>query len=609
MEHYLDVQFRLLREDFVAPLRDGIMQYNEALQSGETTSRNRDIRLYFDVYVKHSVCTEESGLVHCIQFDTEPLTNIIWDTSKRLLHGSLLCLSSNNFQTVLFASVVDRKSDLLEEGILYVKFEEFDMVADVVTPRDTFVMAESSAFFEAYRHVLKGLQCVDDSLPFQEYIVHCDIDVKHPKYMSRNMKYDFQTILPCPESSDTAIDGPCKGSTNRKDVLVRRSGVNRNKCCCLFPVLSFQLWPKAENLMLDNSQMEALHASLTKEFVIIQGPPGTGKTHLGLKIARMLLHNKSRWLGGNNRPMLVVCFTNHALDQFLEGIVKCVSDVIRVGTRCQNVNLYEYNIKHSKIQDKYIHSVPDLVRQGLQDTRKTLEELDKELKMKIATLKATYIGVLNEDKLKEHISQKHFLQLTEHVPYEFRQKQMARVVSMVLEWLGLGSVKNMIPKETDFLKGMDDVPKTVVKEVEGGYNTDIAEDPKLETLSRMLDICDEQGVMEKYEKIQPDFNSVVLSVNQLQVPYEDLDMEKISIFDAKEMNLRLEWLKAGLHQPHGENTEQNLWKLKMEDRWKLYRFWVHGYRTLIEKKIKETEQKFQIEQERQVELKNRRIQQ
>lgn len=47
---------------------------------------------------------------------------------------------------------------------------------------------------------------------------------------------------------------------------------------------------------------------------MIQGPPGTGKTFVALRIVEMLLLNRV-----SNRPILVVCYTNHALDQFLEG--------------------------------------------------------------------------------------------------------------------------------------------------------------------------------------------------------------------------------------------------------------------------------------------------
>ena len=592
LEHYLDVQFRLLREDFVAPLRDGIMQYTEAQQSGENRPRNRDIRLYSDVHVKHSICTEDSGLVHCIQFNTRPLRRIKWDRSKRLIYGSLLCLSSDNFQTMLFASVVDRKNDLLEEGILYVKFEaKFDMVA-AIKPSESFMMAESSAFFEAYKHVLYCLQSITDDMPFQDYIVHCDIDVKPPRYLRKHMEYDFQSILACPIEPITG-----------RDPLRRRLGGT-----CFIPVLDLQSWPTADSLMLDNSQMEALQTSLTKEFIVIQGPPGTGKTYIGLKIAKILLENKTHWSVGKNCPMFVVCYTNHALDQFLDGIVRFNTNVIRVGGRCQNDRLKEYNIKHFTVQQKYGQSIPALVRQGIQDSLKAMKNLDTRLIQRIAALKATYIGVLSENKLKEYISEEHLMQLTVHVPRKFQQNQHQGYCCMILEWLGLGSVKNMIPRELSNPLNWR-AQQIVETEVDEEDNVEIAEDAKQETYSRMLDFGDLQGAMEKYEQIEPDSDGLVLTLKQLNMPYEKLcrmESENVCVFDAEEMKLRYEWLLNGLHQATVENTDKCLWKLKMEDRWKLYRIWIHAYRNAIEKEIKATEQKFQLEQERLAEMKNQK---
>lgn len=113
-------------------------------------------------------------------------------------------------------------------------------------------------------------------------------------------------------------------------------------------------------LGLDVTQYTALQAAVTKEFAIIQGPPGTGKTYVGLKIVQILLANYTYWHRKRLRkrsPILVVCYTNHALDQFLEGILKLCKDIdiVRVGGRCKNEAVEPLsltNIKRGKRKSK-----------------------------------------------------------------------------------------------------------------------------------------------------------------------------------------------------------------------------------------------------------------
>ena len=52
---------------------------------------------------------------------------------------------------------------------------------------------------------------------------------------------------------------------------------------------------------------------LTCRLALVQGPPGTGKTYIGLTTVSILLEN----LPGT---IVIACQTNHALDQFLEGL-------------------------------------------------------------------------------------------------------------------------------------------------------------------------------------------------------------------------------------------------------------------------------------------------
>jgi AAA domain len=58
---------------------------------------------------------------------------------------------------------------------------------------------------------------------------------------------------------------------------------------------------------------------------------GTGKSFVGVEIVRALLANKR---DVTSRPILIVCYTNHALDQFLESLLNCkVENMIRLGGR------------------------------------------------------------------------------------------------------------------------------------------------------------------------------------------------------------------------------------------------------------------------------------
>ncbi|KAF7330535.1 NFX1-type zinc finger-containing protein 1 [Mycena venus] len=79
--------------------------------------------------------------------------------------------------------------------------------------------------------------------------------------------------------------------------------------CDLQPLLNT---PKP--IVLDASQAASLLSALTQKVSLIQGPPGTGKSFIGALLAKALVDF-------TGQTILVVCYTNHALDQFLEDLV------------------------------------------------------------------------------------------------------------------------------------------------------------------------------------------------------------------------------------------------------------------------------------------------
>jgi superfamily II DNA or RNA helicase len=77
---------------------------------------------------------------------------------------------------------------------------------------------------------------------------------------------------------------------------------------------------------------------LKNELAIIQGPPGTGKTFVGSQIVQMLLKAKKKCKLFRG-PIFVVCFTNHALDQFLEHVMEYTQKIVRMGGQSRNEDL------------------------------------------------------------------------------------------------------------------------------------------------------------------------------------------------------------------------------------------------------------------------------
>ncbi|KAJ6542569.1 hypothetical protein B0H19DRAFT_302681 [Mycena capillaripes] len=84
-----------------------------------------------------------------------------------------------------------------------------------------------------------------------------------------------------------------------------------------------------KKIALDPAQTHALISGLTQKISIIQGPPGTGKSFIGAIIAKYLYLF-------TNLKILVVCYTNHALDQFLEDLLDIGIDqdaMVRIGAK------------------------------------------------------------------------------------------------------------------------------------------------------------------------------------------------------------------------------------------------------------------------------------
>lgn len=116
-------------------------------------------------------------------------------------------------------------------------------------------------------------------------------------------------------------------------------------------------------ISLDPSQYEALKSGLEQKMTLIQGPPGTGKTFIGLKLIEMMIKLNPK------DKILIVCVTNHVLDELLKGISKFTQRIVRFGNQSKNEELDCFNARElAKESDKYIRDMYSRVKSLTKDS-------------------------------------------------------------------------------------------------------------------------------------------------------------------------------------------------------------------------------------------------
>uniref|UniRef100_A0A4W3IT70 Zinc finger NFX1-type containing 1 n=1 Tax=Callorhinchus milii TaxID=7868 RepID=A0A4W3IT70_CALMI len=593
-EVYLDTHFRLLREDFVRPLREGIV---ELLQNYDDKGLRRrkfdDIRVYFNTRIKVPLCTS-TGVGYKIEFDTRPLKFVRWQNSKRLLYGSLVCMSRDNFETLLFATVSDRDPEELKKGIVHLSFNERSRpILAEVQPSDSFLMVETTAYFEAYRHVLEGLQEIrGEDVPFQKYIVECWADISAPSYLLFGDTYNLEALMKegshdCEEDFEPHLE------------FVRR----QNKINVLNPAS----WPSKQALKLDESQMEALQMALTKELAIIQGPPGTGKTYVGLKIVQALLANEPVWQPGLRKcPILVVCYTNHALDQFLEGIYGFLHrGLVRVGGRSNSELLKKFTLKELRNSRDFRRKLPQHLRGAYFEVTNQMRESEQKICEAAKHLECTTHGVLHEQFLEKYILERHWNSLQRGLAYDDFHFS-GRRHSMIVEWLGLGftavtgipGVDQQNPENTD---AQQEDSEDEDREEEFIH---ISEEAELIQAERVID--DEEPKLRSKKKHDGDIAELANMLLAMNLENQATQQAQMGVQRDQKKKMKqkakAELLKSGAMSEMEEKGIINIWTLPLKDRWHLYRLWLSAYQIDIRRRLVQHEQLYQAAADRLAEL-------
>ncbi|XP_011410018.1 PREDICTED: NFX1-type zinc finger-containing protein 1-like [Amphimedon queenslandica] len=401
---YLETHFELLRQDFIRPLCDVLrnLQENSEEYYEDNNGYSSAITYQNVRFNNKDICGGD--LVYKISFYLPKGRKVNWDHSKRFTFGSLLCLSNDDFHTLLFATVANRDANELKRGIIAVKV--LDASVERISNRSKYKMIESPAYFEAYFSVVKQLHAMksnpENNLPdlARKYLVKGETVVQMPLYAQiheeaneghyilnlKGVLCHCSTIGECPHGYDSIIvseteftvkeaveefqdeisDSEDEGTLANAVILKNSSLISSSDSSdnemeeSLIPVVDFQnSQPSMPSFSekLDESQVAALRLALSSEVALIQGPPGTGKTYIGVQFVKAMLQNRLKWNSEKSVPILVMCQTNHALDQFLEEILDLgiSKNLVRIGGRSKSERIrnMKLNIKDKKRQIRF----------------------------------------------------------------------------------------------------------------------------------------------------------------------------------------------------------------------------------------------------------------
>ncbi|RAL15897.1 P-loop containing nucleoside triphosphate hydrolase protein [Aspergillus homomorphus CBS 101889] len=300
---HADNQFRLLREDMLSALREDIHVATSTKKKRRTALRLRGLSLANISCVSADLryirpctigITAKSGLEKLNTLSRAEAKGFLKNTPQYVKHRALGCFVRNT-EIVAFATIERNLDDLLA-------------VPPVVKLR--------AAGREAMRKTLLFLKLYDD---VEFLVVDTATFAYEPilKCLQERVEFPFTEELFLYERGQ-----PLKDSALAPQSVI--SELRKNDRPRLQATLK-----TTKQVTLDPFQRDSLLAGLTQRVSLIQGPPGTGKSFIGALLAKVL-HDFT------DDKILVMCYTNHALDQFLEDLLDIgieASDIVRLGSK------------------------------------------------------------------------------------------------------------------------------------------------------------------------------------------------------------------------------------------------------------------------------------
>ncbi|GLA58227.1 hypothetical protein AtubIFM54640_007373 [Aspergillus tubingensis] len=444
----LDSQFRLLREDTSGVLREGIrliIHTWEQIVHGTDWRLKRKflrdnmptpVRVYSGVEIRQIKSEHFRGIEVDLEFDQLPRLKKVspakrkqwWVDSKALRKGSnllaLLDAEDVDDTSAIYFLVSKRETSYIEK--VKQGSAPADRVNDVVSDGNRAMVTlglvgppnsqdlERLVLFSRSNPFPRPLILVEfPAIPYNSFegILRC-LQVLH----QNPARMPFTAWLAPSTDNHEMCESLTEGSTDAGNISIQPPAYFRNNLLldlsCLrdqgdaedaSQILSMSLSHDPKILSadlsrvtaLDEGQANALIWALRRKIALIQGPPGTGKSYVGLQLARCLLYNKDML---NLGPILCVCYTAHALDQFLDGLLKSgVTNIIRIGPRSASPHIESLSLETRKQEPgPRIKGLPRIKNESRVKLLSISSRIDELLKQAQSSGHSLVLGVLKK---------------------------------------------------------------------------------------------------------------------------------------------------------------------------------------------------------------------
>lgn len=300
-----------------------------------------------------------------------------------------------------------------------------------------------------------------------------------------------------------------------------------------------------------------------------------------------MLSNTSQW------PILIVCYTNHALDQFLEGIQKFCreNELIRIGGKSQCQALEKYNLANIKSNMKKKREVPSFIHHARMDSNNAMKRIQEQISAHEKELEHLCDNVLgNElDEVIMKCNPQHY--------YQLEQLANGRELNEgILNWLGYGVDNDLDHYQNEYRGNGNDIEMAEEAmeepmEVEEEPEMD-EEDVKEMERARIIDLSsdeeDEEGGGHGHDNARAD--RLPLNLNRI-VPLENEDADGFRTVKNKRKSFKNQFKreikKTEMMPKQQALAVANINALLPENRWNLYRLWIKLYVEAFEMQIKE----------------------